>query len=151
MFGRFNIVATLASLSILSACSSSQPVSQAGPSVVPAARGAGAAQPAKDCNGSHGVKVTPCPITLTRRNKAGVVVTVGGPGVVNSYLTKLNSCFNHKICYNAQREGSSQVQWRISPGLACGAADIEFVGIDAGSQEVGHAFLKSANKYCPHH
>jgi hypothetical protein len=151
MFGRFNIVAALASLALFAACSSAQPVSQAGSAVVPPALGAGAIRPDKDCGGAHGVKVTPCPIRLTRRNKAGVVVTVSGPGVVNSYLGQLNACFNGKICYNAQREGSSQVQWRISPGLACGSADIEFIGVNGSDQKVGYTFLKSTNKYCPHH
>ena len=149
MFGRVSATVALASVSILAGCSAGQSVSQTTSSLVPPASGASAVRPNKDCAGTHGVKVTPCPITLTRRNKGGVVVTVSGPGVNASYLEELNACFSHKICYNAQRQGSSAVQWRISPGLVCGAADIQFDAYAGASQLVGDAFLKSTNEYCP--
>jgi hypothetical protein len=79
----------------------------------------------------------------------GFVVTVNGPRVVNSYLGQLNACFGNKLCYNAEREGSSQVQWRITSGRDCGGADVEFLGVDANGHEVGYAFLKVNNRYCP--
>lgn len=90
----------------------------------------------------------PCAIKLTRRTKAGIVVTVRGPHVVNSYLDQLNGCLNLKNCYNAEREGSSQTQWRITPGEACGGANVEFDGVNGQGTEVGHAFLKVDNRFC---
>ena len=106
--------------------------------------------PAKNCGGTGGVQVTPCPIRLTRHTKPGIVVTVSGPGVVNSYLGALNGCFNGHLCYNAEREGSSETQWRITSGTSCGGADVEFIGVDAHGAKVGYFFLKVANKYCPY-
>ncbi|MGC1381601.1 MAG: hypothetical protein WA814_11340 [Candidatus Baltobacteraceae bacterium] len=68
--------------------------------------------------------------------------------MVNSYLGKINGCFNGYVCYNAEREGSSETQWRITSGQSCGAADVEFDGINASGGTVGYFFLKVANKYC---
>ena len=84
MFRWVNAAATLAMLSLLVACSSSQQASQAGPSLVPAAAGTGfhhGMSPDKDCGGTGGVTVTPCPVHLTKHTRSGVVVTVGGPGL----------------------------------------------------------------------
>ncbi len=151
MFRRRDVLAAVASLSILAACAQGQSISQTGSGIAPAMLGAGlpAIAPDKGCHGTGGVKVTPCPIRLTRRTKQGILVTVSGPGVVNSYLDKLNGCFSGKLCYNIQREGSSQVQWRVTPGTACGGASIEFDGVNVSGGEVGHFFLRVSNRYCP--
>jgi hypothetical protein len=143
-------LAAIAGASLLASCGSSSAPSALGTGNAPLA---GAALPAitplKDCGGTGGVKVKPCPVHLHVRNKSGVVVTVKGPGVVSSYLGKLNGCFNGRICYNAERYGSSETKWLITPGSSCGSADVEFDAYDAGSSEVGYFFLKVANRYCP--
>jgi hypothetical protein len=97
----------------------------------------------------HGVKVAPCPIRLNRHTKSGVVVTVSGPRVVNSALGTIQSCYSGQICYNAERDGSSQTQWLITPGSVCGGAILEFNGESARGKQVGYAFLEISNKYCP--
>ncbi len=154
MFRWVNVAATLATLSLLAACTSGQQVSQSGSSVVPpAARTVfhPAMSPDKDCGSAGGVTVTPCPVHLTKHTRSGVLVTVGGPGVVSSSLGHINGCFNGHNCYNAEREGSSETQWRITSGRSCGAADVEFDGFDASGQQVGYFFLKVSNRYCRHH
>ena len=154
MFRWVNAAATLAMLSLLVACSSSQQASQAGPSLVPAAAGTGfhhGMSPDKDCGGTGGVTVTPCPVHLTKHTRSGVVVTVGGPGVVSSSLGHISGCFSGHKCYNAKREGGSQTQWRITSGRSCGAADVEFDAMNESGQQVGYFFLKISNKYCRRH
>jgi hypothetical protein len=148
MIRRINLFAAAVAF-MLSACTSGQQLSQS----VPAAGGAGFSHsipPPKDCGGTGGVTVAPCPVHLTRHTKQGIVVTVSGPGVVNSDLGHITGCFNGHTCYNAEREGSSQTQWRITSGRVCGAADVEFDGVDAYGNTVGYYFLKVANKYCRH-
>jgi hypothetical protein len=142
------ILAALAGLSALAACTSGQLLSQGPVPAPPQARVQSAIDPDKNCGSAHGVTVTPCPVRLTKHTKSGIVVTVSGPGVVNSYLGSLNGCFNAKLCYNAERVGSSQTQWLITSGRSCGGADVEFLGVDALGEQVGYAFLKVANKYC---
>lgn len=152
MFRRVNVVAAGASLFVLAACSQGAPPSQTGAGVVPAAIGAGlpaGATPTTGCSGSHKVKVTPCPITLTKRTKSGIVVAVTGPGVVNSYLGELNGCFSDKLCYNVEREGSSYTKWRFTSGKYCGGASVTFEGVNASGKVVGKFFLKLSNRYCP--
>lgn len=154
MFRWVNVGATLAMLSLLAACSSSQQASEAGPSVVPAAAGTEfqhRMSPDKDCAGANGVTVAPCPVRLTKHTRSGVLVTVGGPGVVSSSLGHISGCFSGYKRYNAKREGGSQTQWRITSGRSCGAADVEFDATNASGQQVGYYFLKVSNKYCPHH
>lgn len=150
MFRRVNAGAAIACLSLSAACSGGA-VNLGGTSTVPLSHRAGDAviRPAKNCGGTGGVAVNPCPVRLTRHKKRGIVVTVSGPGVVNSYLGRLTSCFNGQICYNAERVGDSNTQWRITPGASCGTADVEFDGVDSSGAEVGYFFLKVANKYCP--
>jgi hypothetical protein len=94
------------------------------------------------------VTVSPCPVRLTKHTKPGILLTVSGPGVVSSYLGRINGCFNGRTCYNAEREGSSETQWRITSGRSCGRADVEFDGVNASGGTVGYYFLKVANKYC---
>jgi hypothetical protein len=150
MFRRVSVVAAAAGLFVLSACTQGQQGPQAG-SAVPQAGGpshSSAIMPAKDCGGTGGVKVTPCPVRLTRHTKPGIVVTVSGPGVVNSYLGKINGCFSGHLCYNLEREGSSETQWRITSGPYCGRADVEFDGVNASGQRVGYFFLGLRNRYC---
>jgi hypothetical protein len=152
MFRRLFAAAAVASLSILAACTPGEQVSQAGSAIAPQAPRAGLLarmMPDKDCGGVGGVTVTPCPIRLTKHTKRGIVVTVSGPGVVNSYLGHITSCFSGQICYNAERKGSNQTKWRISSGQYCSAADVEFLGVNASGAEVGYFFLKVTNKYCP--
>ncbi|HEY2474190.1 MAG TPA: hypothetical protein VGI19_05250 [Candidatus Cybelea sp.] len=141
MFQRILVAA--ASLSILAACAQAQSVPQT--NTAPASK----VSPNKDCGGAYGVTVSPCPIRLTRHTKMGFVVTVSGPHVTNSYLGRLNACIGNKLCYNAEREGNSQVQWRITSGRDCGNAEVEFVGVNENDHEVGYAFLDLKNKYCP--
>jgi hypothetical protein len=152
MFRRIDIVAALASVLVLAACTSGQSVSATSSGIVPSVLGMGrlaAVTPDKGCGGTNSVKVTPCPVVLTRETKSGIVVTVSGPSVVNSYLGTLNSCFSGKLCYNLERVGDSQTRWRITPGTFCGGADIEFFGVNARGKEVGYTFLGYLNKYCP--
>ncbi len=150
MFRQVYAVAAVATLFMLSACTQGQQASQGGYAVPAADRTSpsGSVMPDKDCGGTGGVTVTPCPVHLTRHTKPGIVVTVSGPGVVNSYLGKISGCFNGRICYNAEREGSSQTLWRMTSGRSCGRADVEFDGINASGQTVGYFFLKVANKFC---
>ena len=152
MFQQVRTIAVLAGLSVLAACASGQPSYQTGSGVVPSAQRVGSPSsitPDKGCGGVHGVKVAPCPIQLNRRSKSGIVVTVSGPGVVGSALGTIKSCYSGRTCYYAQREGSSQTQWRITPGAYCDGAILEFNGKNAGGRRVGYAFLEIANKYCP--
>ncbi|MGA8576146.1 MAG: hypothetical protein WB609_10780 [Candidatus Cybelea sp.] len=151
MVRKVDILALVAGLSILAACSSGQPTSQAGFSAVPPGQQGRiplAITPDKDCAGAGGVTVAPCPVRLTRHTKSGIIVTVSGPGVVNSYLGRINGCFNGRRCYNAERVGSSETQWLITSGRSCGRADVEFDGVNASGGRVGYYFLKVANKYC---
>lgn len=136
-------IAILAALAVcaLAACSSAQPVSQP---AIPALL-----QPDKNCGSTHGVKVAPCPIRLTRHTKSGIIVTVSGPGVTSSYLGELNACFSGKLCYYAERVGSSETEWLFTSGKACGGADVELYGVNASGQKIGYAFLKLTNRYCP--
>src|SRR5215469_14978672 len=101
---RWIFLAPIVGLSALVACSPGQQASQGGaaPGLM---SGSAALIPDKDCGFVGGVKVLPCPIRLTRYTKTGIVVTVSGPAVVNSYLGRINSCFNGRLCYNAEREG----------------------------------------------
>ena len=154
MFRQFKAVALVASFSAFAACSPGQPLSQAGPGVAPQTVGSvplARVSPDKDCGSAGGVKVAPCPVHLTKHTRGGVVVTVSGPGVVSSSLGHISGCFNGHVCYNAEREGSSQTQWRITSGRSCGAADVEFDGMNASGQQVGYFFLKVSNKSCHHH
>lgn len=152
MFQRVNVCSAVASFFVLAACSQGAPTPNTGSAVPPAAIGAGVptgATPARRCNGTHQVKVTPCPVTLTKRTKSGILVTVTGPGVVNSYLGELNGCFSDRLCYNVEREGSSYTQWRFTSGKYCGGASVKFEGVNAGGRLVGNFFLKLSNRYCP--
>jgi len=148
MLLRVKAIAAIASFSALAACMSGQDRSLTGSGLVAPPLGA-AASPDKDCGGTRRVKVLPCPIRLTRHTKPGIVVTVSGPHVVNSYLGQLNGCFSGKNCYNAEREGSSQTQWRITSGQVCGGADVEFYGVNSHGTRMGYTFLKVSNHYCP--
>jgi hypothetical protein len=150
MFKQLGALTTIASLLVLAACSSQQTLSS-GSGLMPTTKhlGSAAIRPDKNCGGVHGVTVTPCPIRLTRHTKQGIVVTVAGPKVVNSYLGALNSCFSGKQCYYVERDGSSRTQWLFKSGSACGGADVEFYGVDAQGNNVGYFFLKVSNRYCP--
>ena len=150
MVGRVSVVAAAAALFALSACTQGQQPSQAG-SAVPQAGGASHSSPvtpAKDCGGTGGVTVTPCPVRLTKHTKGGIVVTVSGPGVVSSHLGTIKGCFSGYTCYKVKREGGSETQWRITPGGYCGRADVEFDGVDASGEQVGYFFLGVRNKHC---
>jgi hypothetical protein len=151
MFRRVNRVALLANLLALVACTVGQPASQQGSAIAPPApvAGFGTVITDKDCQGVRGVTVAPCPIVLTKDTKSGIVVTVSGPGVVDSVVEKLRTCSNDKVCYNLNRAGSGLTQWRLTSGRACGVADIRFFGLDSAHNKVGYAFLKATNKYCP--
>ena len=146
-----SLFAVTAAASMLASCSSAAPSSAIGTTLAPLTGDAGTAfvTPLKDCGSAGGVKVKPCPVHLNKHTKSGVIVTVKGPGVVSSYLGKINGCFNGQLCYNAERYGSSETKWLITSGQACGSADIEFDGYDANGTEVGYFFLKVANHYCP--
>jgi hypothetical protein len=143
MVRRAGAPALLSLIMALTACSAVGTPSQ------PPAAGASAIKPDKDCGSAGGVKVAPCPVRLGKHTKSGVVVTVSGHGVVNSYLGSLNGCFNGYLCYNAERYGSSQTQWLITSGSSCGAADVQFMGVDSHGNVVGYFFLKVSNHYCP--
>ena len=146
-----NLLTVTAAASLLVSCSSAPQSSAIGTTISPLGSNlsTGSVTPLKDCGGAGGVKVKPCPVHLNKHTKSGVIVTVKGPGVVNSYLGKINGCFNGQLCYNAERYGSSETKWLITPGQACGSADVEFDGVNASGSEVGYFFLKVANHYCP--
>lgn len=133
----------LAALLALSACSLDREISS------PGSLATAAVMPGAGCAGTHRVTVDPCPIRLTRHDKSGVVVTVGGPHVAISYLTRLNSCASGKFCYYIERDGNSNVKWLVTPGKDCGGADIKFIGDNGGGEEIGYAFLRVKNTYCP--
>ena len=152
MFRQFRALVVLGGLSVLAACASSQPFYQTGSAVAPSAQRVGSpasVTPAKGCGGVHGVKVAPCPIRLTRHTTSGIVVTVSGPGVVNSALGTIKSCYSGQTCYYAERYGTSPTQWLITSGGYCGRAILEFMGENVRGKSVGYAFLEIANKYCP--
>lgn len=104
------------------------------------------------CGGNHGVRVTPCPVKLTRATRdTGVTVTVSGPGVTNwsAFVAGCASSSNQAICSVAQL---GQTTWRISSNANCGTAEAEFDGGSyngTGIHAVGAGFLKIVNKYCP--
>jgi hypothetical protein len=151
MFRQVRMLAVLGGLVVFAACASGQPSYQTS-AVVPSAQrvsSPSSTTPDKGCGGVHGVKVTPCPLQLNRRTKSGIVVTVSGPGVVNSALGAIKSCYSGHNCYNVERDGSSQTQWLVTPGALCGGAILEFTGRNAAGKRVGYAFLEIANKYCP--
>ena len=135
--------------SMLASCGSSQESSTLGAQVAPGAiGGVPSVTPLKDCGSAGGVTVKPCPVHLNVHTQS-VTVRVKGPGVVQSYLGRINGCFNGKLCYNAERYGNSELKWVITPGSSCGSADVEFDGMNASGGEVGYFFLKIANHYCP--
>jgi hypothetical protein len=142
-------LAAIAGASLLASCGSSSSAIGAAGTAGTGATLPAAITPLKDCGGTGGVKVKPCPVHLNAHTKDGIVVTVKGPGVASSDLGRLTSCFNGLICYNAERYGSSEKKWLITPGSSCGSADVEFDAFDANGREVGYFFLKVANKYCP--
>jgi hypothetical protein len=144
LFRQVFAVAVLASLPALAACTSGSSPAQSSSGLVPLA-----VTPDKGCGSAGHVKVKPCPIRLTSHTQSGIVVTVSGPGVVNSYLGQINSCYSGKLCYFVEREGSSQTQWRFTPGTVCGGAEVEFDGINARGRRVGYTFLQLNNTYCP--
>ena len=146
-----SVLTAIAAASILASCSSAQGGSTLGTTTAPGGSGAvvPAITPLKDCGGTGGVKVKPCPVHLNKHDQSGVIVTVKGPGVTGSYLGRINGCFNGHLCYNAERYGSSETKWLITPGSSCGGADVEFDAIDANGDAVGYFFLKVANHYCP--
>jgi predicted small lipoprotein YifL len=152
MFRQVRALAVLAGVSVLAACGSGQPFYPPGSGVAPPAQRVSSPSsitPDKGCGGVHGVKVTPCPIRLSRHTKSGIVVTVSGPRVVSSALGTIQSCYSGYNCYNVARYGSSQTQWLITSGSYCGGAILEFEGENARGRHVGYAFLEIANKYCP--
>lgn len=151
MLRRVGVLAIIAGIFVLTGCAFDPQTSQSNSVVVPSAKylGVPSVSPAKDCGGVHRVTVTPCPIRLTKRTKSGIVVTVSGPGVVNSVLGTIQSCFSGQNCYNAERYSSSKTQWLITSGAYCGGADLEFDGQNARGHRVGYFFLGIDNKYCP--
>lgn len=88
MFRAHSAAVAIEILAFSAPCAPRQPVSQAGSGVAAPAvgPGIGAVTPEKDCGGTGGVQVKPCPIRLTKRTRHGTFVAVGGPGVVNSSL-----------------------------------------------------------------
>lgn len=152
MVRAINVFTALAGLFTLAACSLGQQSSQSGSPIVPFASSAefrATLAPEEDCRGFHGVAVAPCPILLTKDTQSGIVVTVSGPGVVDSTARK-RPCSKGKLCYHINRANSADLnQWRLTSGRYCGAADIEFFGLDSLRKKVGYAFLSIINMYCP--
>jgi len=143
------VLTVLAAASLLASCNSAPGHSTLGTGLSPLGAVVAPITPLKDCNGTGGVKVKPCPVHLNEHTKSGIVVTVKGEGVVSSYLGRLIGCRNGKLCYNAERYGSSETKWLITLGQSCGNADVEFDGVNANGGEVGYYFLGVANRYCP--
>jgi hypothetical protein len=99
------------------------------------------------CQGSGGVIALPCPVKLTKHNGAkGVVVTVSGPGVVNSEIVQ-NECGG--ACRIAPVGSGDVTQWLVTSAPDCGNGYIHFTAYNASGGYVGGAYLLIKNRYCP--
>jgi hypothetical protein len=128
-----------------------------GPSSLPVASGHPAAQgiftgrvpDGGACVGTGGVKVRPCPVTLTEQSPQ-VDVYISGPGVVTSAVKtnkkNLSGCGN--VCGVGQDFPSDYLEWLVSAGSKCGKAKIDFYGYNQGGATVGIGHLKVINKDC---
>jgi hypothetical protein len=149
MIKRFSVVTLIGAFVVFAGCSTSSQTPNLNAMSPSAGRDLSSVSPDKDCGSAGYVVVAPCPIKLTKHTKHGIVVTVSGPKVAGSDLGSIKSCFNAQNCYNAERYGSSQMQWLITSGSSCSAADVEFDGYNARGHKVGYFFLGLKNKYCP--
>jgi hypothetical protein len=141
-FMNARLVALLLSAASLVGCSNSQavPVPPAQSALPPAQRVA----PDAGCEGSGGVKVRPCPVTLTKQ-KSTDIVTVTGPKVDDSAVVE-TACEKKGVCTVGQFS-SEPVKWYVYAGTKCASAVIYFYGYSA-SKTVGVGHLKVINKDC---
>jgi hypothetical protein len=100
---------------------------------------------ASGCGGTHGVKVRPCPVTITKA-KPMPVVTVSGPNVVDSAVLE-SACEKKDICSLGQFS-SNPLEYYVYPLTKCGSAVIYADGYNNGGGTVGIGHLKVINKDC---
>jgi len=122
-----------------------------GPAAAPQALSSRMAPGGDTCGGSGGVKVRPCPVTLTKKRQT-VKVMVSGPGVTDSAV-KTNSK-NHvhggrrgEVC-EVSPFSSNPLEWAISAGTMCGNGSLAFYGYNSSGGTVGIGRLKVINKDC---
>jgi hypothetical protein len=102
----------------------------------------------KSCGGTGGVKVKPCPVTITKKHDMPDV-EVSGPNVVDSAI-KTNSKNRSgcgKICGVGQFSSDS-LEYYVYAGSKCGSAALAFYGYDQGGNTVGTGNLEVINKDC---
>jgi len=103
---------------------------------------------AEHCDGTGGVKVRPCPVTITKKHSMPEV-KVSGPNVVDSAI-KTNSKNRSgcgKICGVGQLSSDS-LAYYVYAGSKCGSASLAFYGYDQGGSTVGIGNLEVINKDC---
>jgi hypothetical protein len=103
---------------------------------------------AEHCGGSGGVKVRPCPVTITKKRDMPEV-KVSGPNVVDSAI-KTNSKNRSgcgEICGVGQLSSNS-LAYYVSAGSKCGSAALAFYGYDQDGNTVGIGNLEVINKDC---
>ncbi len=152
MVPRFDVLAVVAVICLLAGCNSGPSASHAGFSAVPPTQQEqmpSTIRPDKGCGGTGGVRVTPCPVRLTKHTEDGIIVTVKGRHVADSEIGHIYSCYNGHTCYVADRVVGSGTEWKILSGPSCGGAIVEFDAMNAHASEIGEFFLKVNNKYCP--
>ena len=144
--GRYSVNASIAIL-MLAGCGGSSP-----PSALPGAMlqtSAIAVSPMGGaCFGTEHVKTRPCPVKFTKKDYGAVIVTVSGPGVVNSTIW-LNQCSTRSTCTATQMGSIDVTQYQIAPGVRCGDAQVGFDAYNASGSFIGLSYLKVHNEYCP--
>jgi hypothetical protein len=103
---------------------------------------------AEHCGGTGGVRVRPCPVTITKKHDMPEV-KVSGPSVVDSAI-KTNSKNRSgcgKIC-GVGPLSSNSLAYYVYPGSKCGSATLAFYGYDQSGSTVGIGSLEVINKDC---
>jgi hypothetical protein len=99
----------------------------------------------KGCSGTGGVKVRPCPVSITKKHTMPEVV-VSGPNVTDSAFVE-TACEKKHICSVGQFI-SDPLDWYVYPLTKCGTAVIYANGYDPSGGTVGIGNLKVINKDC---
>lgn len=100
---------------------------------------------AKGCGGTGGVKVRPCPVTITKKHSMPEVA-VSGPHVTDSAFVE-TACEKKGICSVGQFISNS-LDWYVYPLTKCGTATIYADGYSSTGGTVGIGYLKVINKDC---
>lgn len=102
---------------------------------------------ARQCGGTNGVSVTPCPVRFTKAHHASVETFVKGPGRIVTSLVLFSNCFVNGQQYCILKQ-VGPLEWVVKPGSACGAANAVFGAYD-GPFLTGYGYLKILNSWCP--